>query len=97
MKYQIGDTPLYNWYGDILIPCKVLKCYPNTNKYRIEHNGNTLPRIHQSIVRETDLYNSQIEMIDSAISLIMRQISGLQEQLVKIQEKRNELTMKEVK
>ncbi len=97
MKYQIGDMPFYNWYSDILIPCKVLKCYPNTNKYRIEHNGNTLPGIRQLIVRETDLYNSQIELMDSAVSLIMKQISALQEQLVKVQEKRNELIMKEIK
>lgn len=96
MKYKIGDTLFYNYYTDVLIPCKILNYYPKTNKYRIEHNGNSIPGRCCQMVKEADLYTSKFELMDSVVLNITNQISFLQEQLIKAQEKRDQYDIEQV-
>lgn len=92
MKFQVGDTPVYNWYGNVLIPCEILKCYPNTNRYQIKHAGESVFKEHTARITEKDLYNSQLEFIDANILEIEKQISRLNERKKVLQNKRSVLT-----
>jgi hypothetical protein len=89
MKYKVGAKLLYNFYGDVLIPCEVVKVYAQSNRYLIAHNGNNVGGAYQDTVKETELFESQLEFLDSKIFKIQNEISVLQEQLLTVEQKRN--------
>ena len=61
MKFEIGETVFYDWIG-YAEKVEIVKCYPNTNRYRIQHENS-----YQSTVKASEIFRTEKELWQSKI------------------------------
>lgn len=68
MKFKVGDTVFYDWIG-YAEKVQIVKCYPNSNRYRVRQKSNYEMNANVSEVfkTENELWQSKIKMINGKI------------------------------
>lgn len=68
MEFKVGDVVFYDWIG-FAEEVHIIKCFPNTNRYRIRHKSSFEMNAKESEVfrTENDLWRTKVYKIDAKI------------------------------
>ncbi|MCK4665586.1 hypothetical protein KAU33_02485 [Candidatus Dependentiae bacterium] len=68
MKFEIGEAVFHDWIG-CAEKVEIIKCYPKTNRYRIQHEKNFQLTVKASEIfrTEKELWQSKLNMVDNRI------------------------------
>ena len=71
MEFKVGDTVFYDWIG-YAEKVQIVKCYPNSNRYRLRFNKDDEMNAKVSEIFRTEnaLWQSKIDRIDSKIEAL---------------------------
>ena len=72
MKFKVNDIVFHSWVL-IATEVKIINCFPNTNRYRIQQQSG-----FQMIVKADEVFKTENELWQSKIDTINNKISKLE-------------------
>ena len=84
MELKVGDTAFYDWIG-YAEKVQIVKCFPNSNRYRIRQKNNYEMNAKTSEIfrTENDLWQSKIDIIDGKIKYLEEKRDEYKSKIVK--------------
>lgn len=88
MEFEVGETVFYDWIVGHVERVEIIKCYPNTDRYRIQHKNDFQSTVTASEVfrTEKELWQSKIDEIDNKIKRLEETREEYEKNIVRIHE-----------
>lgn len=87
MKFEIDDIVFHYWVG-IATEVKIIKCFPKTDRYRIQQTSDFEFNVNASEIfrTEKEVWQSKIDTIDNKIGKLEETREEYKKNIIRIRE-----------